>query len=410
MLQFTVPQHVFKRALSQVSHAVPTRTDRSIERYIRASVEGHRIRLSAGGEDIGIHCWMDVQHIEGEGVVLLPASLIAEFVSHMPAGSPISVISPSPTSANACQVRCLRSSADLLNGSDDPAEFPAFPTFAEGGDLLMRLDTDLLKEIISQIVFAAAEKADPSNPWSIGMLIEVGEKKATFCATDTFRLACKTIALPSTLPSQRVIVPAPTMEKLAGLLPGEGVVQVLLTPRAHLLLFHIEAADRAASLDLSARLLHGSYPQVQRAIPQMCTTRAVLSSRTLEIMVRALLPFARQAPNYKIHLSCRGAGQREDANTVRLEVRAPEVGDSSHVLGAHIEGADQSIDLRASYLSDILTTLRAQQMTLELTAANRPAIIKATGYVYVLSPVVERPASVPAAPTGQAPAVLTNRA
>jgi DNA polymerase-3 subunit beta len=392
-MQFTAKQPKLKRGLTLVSHAVPGRTTLPIEKYILATRDNGRVRLSARREDIGIHYWIDPESIEGEEAMLLPANLIVDFVANVPA-APVNVTSPSPVQPDACHVRCLRSSADMKNATDDPAEFPSIPSFAEGGEMLMRLDADFLKQIITQTAFAAADKENSNWPWLVGIKIMIDSGKAVFLATDSYRLAMYTLPVPDDQLRCTLLVPAKTMEELAKILPYDGTVQVMLTPNRNTMLFHVESSDLTESFDLSAQLLDVTCPDLQEVIPNAWTTRAVMRTQEFASMVRLMAPYVHDARG-KIHFRFFGEQNERDSltqepNTVLLQTVAQDIGTIENAISAQVQGPNQEIYLHPKYLSEALAVLDTPEVALEVTAPNRPAIMKPVGpgeYVYVMVPM-----------------------
>src|SRR5579859_898214 len=277
-MQFITTPQLLDRGLSIVGHALVGKALRPIESYILASTDGERVRLSARGENIGIHCWVPVSQIEEEGMALLPAKLITDVVGNLPS-SPVTLTSPSPTDETSCNLRCLRISSDMKNTGQDPDEFPSIPLFSQSGELLFQLDADLLKEIISQVAFAASDKDDGRHALT-GVYLEIGAGEALFVAADAYRLAARTISIPDDQLCRTLLLPAKTMEELAKILPGQGSVQILLTGDHHQALFHTEIAD------LSTPLLNETFPNVHPFFSQAWTTRAIMQTQELSSYLR----------------------------------------------------------------------------------------------------------------------------
>jgi DNA polymerase-3 subunit beta len=393
-VKFTATQPKLNRGLAVVGHAVPHKAILPIEKYILATTEQGRVRLSARREDIGIHYWIDAELVESEGVALLPAHLISDFVRNVPV-APVAITVPSPLHADACSVSCLRNNAEMKNAGEDPAEFTQPPLFRDGGEVLLQLDAELLKLIIARTAFAAAEKEAGTWPWSVGLRIEIEEGKAMFAATDSFRLAMYTLPVPDDQLRCKFLVPAKTMEELARILPSEGAVHMLLTPDHNMALFHVELAHLSETLDLSTRLLnYENYINLRNVVPPAWTTRAVMSTQELATTVKLLWPYAHENRD-AIHFKFFGEQTErlsliEEANTVSLETIAQDMGSSKTVIGAQVQGPDQEIYLNAKYLSEVLDVLDTPKVALEVTASNRPAVLKPIGpgeYVYVMMPM-----------------------
>ncbi len=385
-------QPKLQRGLTIVGHAVPSRAMLPIERYILATTESGRVRLSARREDIGIHYWVEAETLE-EGVALLPAHLLSDFVRNAPASS-ITLTSPSPQHADACNIRCLRSSADMKNASDDPAEFTLPPVFTDGGELLMQMDAALLKEVIAQTAFAAAHQ-EGSWSWTVGVRIEIEAGKAFFTATDSFRFAMYALPVPDDQLRCHLLVSAKTLQELARLLPEEGTASVLLTPGRNMVLFHIERAGE--SIDLSTRLLSSeNYHDLRQALPTAWSTRAVINRQELIASIKLMLPYAREN-QHKLQCTFFGEHTQREINTVSLETVAADVGTIEDTIAAQVQGRDQHMILNIEYLLEALEALDTAQVALEMSESNHPVALKPIGpgeYVYIMMPISsQQPAS-----------------
>lgn len=407
-MRFMATQQRLDRALSVVGHAVPGRPTLPIEAYILATSDGSRVRFSTRREDLGIHYWMPADEVEA-GSMLLPAKLISPFVGNLGnvSPSPITVTSPAPTDSASCNIRCGRINANMKNAAEDPAEFPRIPSFIDGGDVLLQLDTDLLKEIIAQVAFAAADK-DSGRPAFLGVHLEIGGGNAVFAAADSFRLAVRTVPLPDDQRRQTLLLPAKTVEEMAKLLPYEGVAQLILTEDRNHALFHTEG------MDLSTRLLNATFPIGFRgAIPGEWRTRAVMRRQELASLLKLMQPFALQGKksiSFKLYGEVtEGFSLDREPNTVSLEVEAQDVGNNDNMISAQVQGPDQAIDLHVQYLLEVLEIIDTTEVALEITTNARPAVIRPVGpaasdYVYVMMPVnQESAATTPAVPAVGAP-------
>src|SRR5258707_2504478 len=245
-MKITCKQQDLNRGLSAVSHAVSNRSTLPILANILLATDQGRLKLSATNLEIGINCWVDAEVVE-EGTTTVPARLITDFVNSLPA-APVEL--SLPEDSHTISVKSLRSSSNIKGM--DAAELPQIPS-NEGGEPPVLLDAVLLKEMIAEVAFAAAD--DDSRPVLTGVLVQVGDEKITFAAADAFRLAVRVAELPGDgHPRGDILIPARTLTELARILPGEGPVEMIVTPNRSQVLFH------TASLDLVSRLIEGAFP------------------------------------------------------------------------------------------------------------------------------------------------------
>jgi DNA polymerase-3 subunit beta len=372
-VKLTCKQQDLSRGLSVVGHAVSSRSTLPILSNILLTTDNGRLKLSATNLEIGINCWIDAQILE-EGSTTTPAKLLTDLINSLPQ-SQLELTSGDDYTLN---IKGMRSSANI-NGMD-PSEYPLIPS-AEGGELPVSIDAALLKEVINEVAFAAAE--DDSRPVLTGVQVEIGNEKATFASADAFRLAIRVIDLPGHEQAHdNILIPARTLEELARILPNEGIVQMIVTPNRSQVLFHSD------QIDLVSRLIEGTYPNVRAIIPKGYTTRAVVETREFAAAVKSVAPFARDSSNItRIKLSNE---EDQEQGSMTLEATAESVGNNVSTINATIDGPEQQIIFNVKYLSDILSVVGTPEVAVELSSDSRPGVIRPVSqadYTYVIMPM-----------------------
>ncbi|HVU69663.1 MAG TPA: DNA polymerase III subunit beta [Ktedonobacteraceae bacterium] len=368
-------QQDLNRGLSAVSHAVSSRSTLPILANILLATDHGRLKLSATNLEIGINCWVDAEIIE-EGTTTVPAKLIADFVNSLPqAAVEITV----PEDSHVMSVKGLRSSSNIKGM--DAAEFPQIPS-NEGGEPPVLLEATLLKEMISEVAFAAAD--DDSRPVLTGVLVQVSDEKITFAAADAFRLAVRVAELPGDdHPRGDILIPARTLTELARILPGEGPVEMIVTPNRSQVLFH------TANLDLVSRLIEGTFPNFRAIIPKESTTHAVVETKELAAAVKSASLFARDSSNIaRVKINPSGEGQ--ESGSITIEATAEDLGDNVSTVNATVDGPELQVIFNVKYLADVLSTIGTPEVALEATSATKPGVLKPVGSgdcTYVIMPM-----------------------
>ncbi len=376
-MKITCKQQDLSRGLSVVSHAVSNRSTLPILANILLATEHGRLKLYATNLEIGINCWIDAQ-IHEEGSTTLPAKVVSDLVNSLPQASIDLNVDEGTHTTN---IKSLRTSADIKGL--DPSEFPLSPT-AEGNEAPITLDASVLKEMISQVAFAAAD--DDSRPVLTAVLVQVQNEKLTFAAADAFRLAVRSVAMPGgeTLRND-ILIPAKTLTELARILPSEGTVQMIVTPNRSQVLFHTE------QIDLLSRLIEGTFPNYRQIIPKDYTTRAVVETKEFSAAVKSVTPFARDSSNIaRVKLSGGGSEGISDAGALTIEATAEDVGSNISTVNAAVDGPDQQVIFNVKYLSDVLAAMDTPEIAIEVTSAARPGVIKPVGaaeYLCVIMPM-----------------------
>jgi DNA polymerase III subunit beta len=375
-VKITCKQQDLSRGLSAVSHAVSSRSTLPILSNILLATDQGRLKLAATNLEIGINCWVDAQ-IHEEGTTTVPAKLLTDLVSSLPQTSvDISV----PEDSNILNVKSLGSTANIKGM--DASEFPLIPS-AEGGEPPVLLDAVLLKEMIAEVAFAAAD--DDSRPVFTGVLVQVSDEKITFAAADAFRLAVRVAPLPGNdHPSGDILIPARTLTELARILPAEGPVEMIVTPNRSQVLFH------TPQIDLVSRLIDGTFPNYRQIIPKEHATRAVVETKQFAEDVKRAALFARDSSNITRVKITPGENDGLEPGSVTIEATAEDLGDNTSTLNAAVDGPELQIIFNVKYLADVLAVIGTPEVALEANGPTKPGVIKPVGaddYTYVIMPM-----------------------
>ena len=180
-MKISVMQEHLQKGLAQVSRAVATKTSLPVLSNILLATDRGQLKLAATNLEVGITCWVDCA-IEEEGQVTVPARLLTDFVGNLPNDA---VRLELDRRTLALTVRAPRSKATIKG--IDAEDFPAIPTVE--GEPTTTMAPDLLREMISQVVFAAAK--DESRPVLAGVHLRFDGDRLTMSAADGFRMAVR---------------------------------------------------------------------------------------------------------------------------------------------------------------------------------------------------------------------------
>jgi DNA polymerase-3 subunit beta len=373
-VKITCKQQDLSRGLSIVGHAVSSRSTLPILANILMTTDQGRLKLSATNLEIGINCWVEAQVLEN-GSTTVPAKTFTDLINSLTQGQIDLTVAEDSHSIN---VKTAKNNANVKG--IDPSEYPLIPS-AEGGEPPIILDATQLKEMIAQVVFAAAD--DDSRPVFTGVLVEVNNEKVSFAAADSFRLAIRVSPLAGHDESHgNILIPARTLSELARILPSEGAVQMVVTPNRSQVLFHTD------QVDLVSRLIEGTFPNIRNAIPKQYNTRAVVETKEFAAAVKMVTPFARDSSNIaRIKVS---GGDEGEPGTLTLEATAEDIGDNIATINAAVDGPELQIIFNVKYLADVLAVMDTPEVALEVNSAASPGVLRPVGaadYTYVIMPM-----------------------
>lgn len=254
------------------------------------------------------------------------------------------------------------------------SEFPPVPDFEGVADFEVK--GGHLKQLVNRTLFAAARE---STRYAFnGVLVTATrQKKLSLVSTDGRRLALAKGELLSAAKVEKdgvkAIVPIKALQLLDRLIddPDQSVgVQV----RENRIIFH------TADATLTSNLVEGQFPPYEDVIPK--DTDKKMTAGTAELLSairRAALLTTEESKGVRMQFSRKG---------LVLSSRSPEAGEATVNFPCKYEGSDIEIGFNPNFLVDALKVADTDEVEMEMTAPNRPGLIKAgPDFLYVVMPV-----------------------
>jgi len=370
-MRLSVLQENLAQGLNIASRSVATRAQLPILSNVLLTTDKGRLKISATNLETGINLWVGAK-IEKEGSLSVPAKILSEFVSSLPAGK-IEL----EAKENSLSLSAGAFKADFIGLS--AAEFPLVPSLT--GKVNVSFEGKVLASAVSQVAFAAA--TDEGRPVLTGVLILPKGNQLVLAATDGYRLSMKKLkevkGLEKLAQSKSgLIIPSRTLIEVARLVgeADEEKIKLAITPKASQVIFALGEAE------IVSRLIEGKFPDFEKIIPESSTTKVTVETETLTRAVRMAAIFARESANI-IRFEIKGAKLRVSANTA-------QVGGNISEVEAKVEGKEGKVAFNSRYLLDFLNTISADQVSFEMSGALNPGVFTALGdksFLHIIMPV-----------------------
>ena len=266
-----------------------------------------------------------------------------------------------------------------------PDDYPALPLedkSAEGSSIAVEVDAQLLSTSLSQAVRAAS--GDESRQVLTGVLWEVEAGTLTLAATDSYRLAVRTLQVSGGSPeARRVVVPSRTLAELGRALTGtSGTVTAHV--KENLIAFTIPAGGPEGSGSgesvIGSRFIEGEFPNYKQLIPQGYPNALTVDRESLLEVTRRVGLLAQN--NLPVKLSL--------AAELEVSAHTPDVGEGQEILEAEYEGEPFVIAFNPQFLVDGASAVQTERLVLEAGDGLKPAILRGEGetdFTYLLMPV-----------------------
>jgi DNA polymerase III sliding clamp (beta) subunit (PCNA family) len=130
---------------------------------------------------------------------------------------------------------------------------------------------------------------------------------------------------------------------------------------------------------LVARLIEGTYPDIEAIVPKTSTTVVVLNVAEALAELKLAKPFARDSSNILRLRICPDECEEEVGGCLVLEATAEETGSHAGVLPAVVIGLPTTSIVNLHYLEEVLDHLSTPELVMALTTPDRPLLIQALG-------------------------------
>ncbi len=367
-------QENLAKGLSIVGRAVSTRSTLPVLANVLLATDGGRLKLSATNLEIVVTCWIGAK-VEEEGATTVPARTLSDLVNALPQERVDLALDPK---TQTLHLACARTEANIKGIA--ASEFPLVP---EGdGEGRHQIETAALKQIISQVAFAAA--TDDARPTLTGVLTRIDAGMLMMAATDGFRLSMKTVELPGPAGERmEVIIPARALHELARIAGDEcEQVYVAMPEGRNQVIFDMD------NIVLVTQLIDGNFPDFQPVIPKRFVTRTVLNTGEFSQACKMAEIFAREA-NHTARVKV-DPGNELMPSYATITATSSETGDNVAQIDAQVEGEEIEIAFNVRYMSQVLGVIETAQIALETTKSTEPGVVKPVGddtFLHIIMPM-----------------------
>lgn len=358
-------------ALIVASNVVQTRMTKPVLQCVKLTAENDKLTVAATDLEVAIRYSDNQVQIEQEGEVLVPADKLRDIVRESVDDTvAIEVSTEKESGSTIANIRGQDSHFEIF--TQKASEFPPVPDFE--GEAAFEVNGGSLKRLIGQSLFAAAKE---TQRYAInGVLMVAKAKRLSLISTDGRRLAMAKGDLNNDkLPKDGVkaIIPAKAMQMIEKLIddPEEAIA---FQVRENQIILHTSSAT------LTSNLVEGQFPPYEDVIPKDTDKKMIAATADFLSAIRRVALFTTE--------ESKGVRMAFSKKGVVLTSRSPDSGTATVNFPAKFEGSDVEIGFNPQFLTDALRVVDSDEISLELTAPNRPGLLKGGAeFLYVIMPV-----------------------
>lgn len=324
---------------------------------IKLEVFKDRLQMTTSNGDVSIHKVITDPslEVEAEGAALIPGRYFVEIIRKLDGQTVL---------LSALEDNLLKIEADHSDITLNLLDLEDYPhlMFKESAEVI-KVNVRVFKSLVRQTAFAASSVEN--RPILTGVNFKLEGQTLTAVATDSYRLAKKSIQLEQSYEPLDVIIPSKSLEELVRILEdNQQDVELHFSPSNILFKY-----DNTKFL---SRLLEGNYPETSKLIPQEFPTEVVFNKEQLLVAIeRASLLTIRDGQNAIVKCEI-----KED-DIVEISSSSPEIGRVLEELYPveGVTGNPLKIAFSSKFLTDAIKTLNSSEIKIGFTGEIRPFVI-----------------------------------
>jgi DNA polymerase-3 subunit beta len=354
-MKFIVSSTLLLRHLQAVSGALNNNSPLPILENFLFEVEKGKLKISASDLETTMTTSLEVTSKE-QGTVAVPARILLDTLKTF-AEQPLTFT----INDKNFQVEISSENGKFKLAGHDGNEFPKIPSVEQTSSI--EIPAEVLLEAVNKTIFATG--TDELRPVMSGVFFQLNKDNTTFVATDAHRLVRYRRNDIRSSKATSFIIPRKPLNLLKGALTG-------LQSKVKIEYNDANAFFSFDNFNLICRLIDGRYPNYEAVIPLDNPNRMVVSRDSFLNSIRRVSIFSNKT-THQVKLKIAGSELAISAEDIDFNNEANER------LSCDYNGQDMEIAFNARFLSDMLSNLETENVTLELSLPNRAGIIRPTG-------------------------------
>jgi DNA polymerase-3 subunit beta len=353
-MKFVVSSTELLSHLTAISKVISNKSTLPILDNFLFTISDTGLTITASDSESTLITTLELDNVEGEGIVALPAKLLIDTLREFPE-QPLSF--QIDTSTFGIQIFSENGKFTIVGY--DGADYPDIPVADEDSVISMVVNRKVLLKGIEKTLFATAD--DELRPVMNGIFIELTSDYMSFVASDAHKLVRYRRADAKSEINSSFIFPKKPAALLKNLLVREeSDVQLRFNEK--------NAFFKMTNYQLICRLVEGNYPSYNSVIPVNNPNSMVIDRSGFLNTVKRVSVFANQASNL-VRLSIGGNQLVVSAQDIDFAISGTER------LNCEYEGDDMEIGFKSTFLQEILSNLPSSEIRLEMSDPSRAGLL-----------------------------------
>jgi DNA polymerase-3 subunit beta len=349
-MKFIVSSSYLLKQLQVLGGIINTSNTLAILENFLFELDKNSLRVSASDLETTISGNLEVE-CDSKGSIALPARLLLDILKSFPEQPLTFVVEDNNT------IEISSNHGKYALAYADGAEFPKAIEITNPSSTVIQ--SDILATAISKTIFASGN--DDLRPVMSGVFFQFSTESLTFVATDAHKLVKYTREDVKASETAEFIMPKKPLNLMKSILAGseEDVLIEYNESNAKFVFDNVE---------LVCRLIDGKYPNYEAVIPKENPNKLTIDRGQFLSSVRRVSIFSNKT-THQIRLKIAGAELNVSAEDLDYSNKAEER------LTCSYQGDDMQIGFNSRFLTEMLSNLTSDEVSLEMSLPNRAGIL-----------------------------------
>lgn len=354
-MKFIVSSGELQKALQTVSGVIATSQSRPILENFLFELSENLLKITASDGETTLINSLEVK-AEEESKIAVPAKIFQDFLKTYGEQQLIFVVKDNEEGTGQL-LEILDEKDNFSVALDNAEDYPEMPEFDAAQSVI--IPSGVLSEALTNTLFATSN--DSLRPVMTGVLFQFGENETNFVSTDSHRLVVY----------KRTDLIAEPMEFIMPKKPLNIFKNILSNANEDVT---IEFNEVMAKFSFGnniwiCRLIDGKYPNYNAVIPKE-------NPNTLTINRNLLLNAIRRA-SIMSNKSTNQVRFKLSANILHLHAEDTEYANKADMqVPCDYNGEDINIGFSSKFLTEMLSVLVSEDVTMKLSQPNKPGILE----------------------------------
>lgn len=356
-MKLTIKQNKLMEHLNYVIRGISNKNLIPILNCIKFELTNDGLFLMSTDNEIAIKTFIDkkdIDNIDTTGEIVVSGRYIYEIIRKLPN----ELINIEEVVDSKLYIYTQNSSFHL--NCNNVSEFPNLEL--EDSKTPLFISQKLFKNIINQTAFATSTQE--SRPILTGINFHIEGNSLECTATDSYRLAKKTVEVKSLLEnSTDIVIPTKNLNELVRLFNDD-------EDELEMHVFNNKVIFKFNSIVMMSRLINGTYPNTSKLIPTDFELKMVVKYRDFFNSIDRASLLTNEADKNTIKLQSNG-------NEIIVSSNIPEIGNVEEKLNVVKDNEKEiKIAFSSKYMMDALKSIESEDVEILFNGEIKPIILK----------------------------------